>query len=82
VSRTDYAPVPHRDYLAELAQEIAGRAKMSAKEIADIRAEVRAKREPLVEEEPDDDASICPRIGEVFRTCGKQNLGPLSPVLS
>jgi hypothetical protein len=42
------------EYFAELAHEIATHAKMSDEEFADIRAKVRAKRKPLIEEEPDD----------------------------
>jgi hypothetical protein len=43
------------DYFAEMADEIAERAHMSQDEVAAIRAAVRAKREHLVEEEPDDE---------------------------
>ena len=56
------APEERRDraeaetsFFSQLADEVAGRAKMSKEEIAAIRAEVRAKRERLVEEEPDDE---------------------------
>jgi hypothetical protein len=43
------------DFFKEMMEETAIRAKFSANEVADIRAKVRANREPLVEEEPDDD---------------------------
>ena len=43
------------DFFSQLADEVAGRAKMSKEEIAAIRAEVRAKREPVYEEQPDDE---------------------------
>ena len=44
-----------RDYFAEMMQEIASHAKFSDEKMADIRAKVRANREPLVEEEPSDE---------------------------
>jgi hypothetical protein len=43
------------DFFSELADEIKARAKMTDAEVAAIRAEVRAKRESAVEEEPDDE---------------------------
>ena len=54
VERRDRAET-EADFFSQLADEVADRAKMSKKEIAAIRAEVRAKREPLVEDDPDDD---------------------------
>ena len=43
------------DFFKEMMEETAARAKFSDEKMADIRAKVRASREPLVEEEPDDD---------------------------
>jgi hypothetical protein len=42
------------NFFSELADEVANRAKMTDAQVAAIRAEVRAKRESAVEEEPDD----------------------------
>jgi hypothetical protein len=43
------------NFFSELANEVATRAKMTAAEVAKIRADVRAKREAQAEEEPDDE---------------------------
>ena len=43
------------DFFKEMMEETATRAKMSEAEVAAIRAEVRAKRKPVYEEQPDDE---------------------------
>ncbi len=43
------------DFFKEMMEETAARAKMSEAEVAAIGAEVRAKREPVYEEQPDDE---------------------------
>ena len=43
------------NFFSQLADEVAARAKMSEAEVAAIRADVRAKREPVYGEQPDDE---------------------------